>query len=131
MNLYIIAHAEARRRAMEAVRTAPDGFVVRVSEPQRSGAANNLMWSRLTDISQQVKWHGKTLSPEDYKHLFTAGLRQLVVVPNLDGTGFVALGMSTSSMNKREFADLLALIEAFGAERQVRWTLDETQTEEA
>jgi len=29
-------------------------------------------------------------------------------------------------MNKREFADLLALIEAFGAERQVRWTLDET-----
>lgn len=28
-------------------------------------------------------------------------------------------------MNKREFADLLALIEAFGAERGVKWTLDE------
>lgn len=107
---------------------APEGFVVRVSPPTRSLEANALMWSRLTDIAQQVKWHGKTLSPEDYKHLFTAGLRSLVVVPNLDGTGFVALGMSTSQMSKREHSELMALIEAFGAERNVKWTLGEMET---
>ncbi len=124
--IFTLAHAEARRRAVEAVRLAPDGFVVRVGPPTRSLEQNSLLWSRLTDLSEQVNWHGKKLSAEDWKHVCTASLRQLVVVPNLDGTGFVALGMSTSAMNKREFADLLALIEAFGSEHEVKWTLDET-----
>lgn len=123
--IFTLAHAEARRRAVEAVRLAPDGFVVRVGPPTRSLEQNSLLWSRLTDLSEQVNWHGKKLSAEDWKHVCTASLRQMVVVPNIEGTGFVALGMSTSSMTKQEFADLLALIEAFGAERQVRWTLDE------
>jgi hypothetical protein len=39
------------------------------------------------------------------------------VVPNLEGTGFVALGLSTSKMSKREFSDLLELVNAFAAER--------------
>ena len=123
--IFVMAHAEARRRAAEAVRQAPEGYVVRISPPTRSLEQNALMWSRLTDIAEQVKWHGRTLSAEDWKAVFTASLRSLIVVPNLDSTGFVALGMSTSQMNKQEFSDLLALIEAFGAEREVRWTLDE------
>lgn len=123
--IFTLAHAEARRRAVEAVRLAPEGYVVRVGPPTRSLEQNALLWSRLGDLADQVNWHGKKLSAEDWKNVCTASLRQLVVVPNLDGTGFVALGMSTSAMNKREFADLLALIEAFGAERGVKWSLDE------
>lgn len=123
--IFTLAHAEARRRAVEAVRLAPEGYVVRVSPPTRSLEQNALLWSRLSDLAEQVNWHGRKLSAEDWKHVCTASLRQMVVVPNLDGTGFVALGMSTSAMNKREFADLLALIEAFGAERGVKWSLDE------
>lgn len=126
--IFTLSHAEARRRAVEAVRLAPEGFVVRVSPPTRSLEANALLWSRLGDLADQINWHGRKLSAEDWKTVMTAGLRSLVVVPNLDGTGFVALGMSTSAMNKREFADLLALIEAFGSERRVKWTLDETET---
>ena len=39
---------------------------------------------------------------------------------NLDGTGFVPLsGRSTSDLTVPEMAELLALIEAFGAERGV------------
>jgi hypothetical protein len=43
-------------------------------------------------------------------------------VPNLDGTGFVALGMSTSRMSVREMSDLIELVFAFGAERNVEWS---------
>lgn len=123
--IFTLAHAEARRRAVEAVRLAPEGYVVRVGPPTRSLEQNALLWSRLSDLAAQVNWHGRKLSAEDWKNVCTASLRQMVVVPNLDGTGFVALGMSTSAMNRREFADLLALIEAFGSERGVKWSLDE------
>jgi hypothetical protein len=67
-----------------------------------------------------VKWHGLTLSPDDWKDVMTAGLkREARMVPNMDGNGFVALGMRTSTMTKGEFGDLLTLIYAFGAQHAV------------
>jgi sulfite reductase beta subunit-like hemoprotein len=113
----------ARRNAAEFIlNAAPDGFAVTVAEPTRTLEQNARMWALLTDISEQVEWYGKRLTPEDWKHVFTASLRKLTVVPNLDGTGFVALGLSTSRMSKRELGDLMTLIEAFGAERGVEWS---------
>lgn len=119
--VFILAHHEARRRAMQAVADAPDGFSVTVAEPTRSLEQNARLWALLHEISEQVNWYGKKLTPEDWKHVFTASLRKLEVVPNLDGTGFVALGMSTSRMSKSELGDLMTLIEAFGAERGVQF----------
>ena len=117
--VYILAHEEARRRALQAVQDAPDGWVVTVAEPGRNLEQNARLWASLTDISQQVEWYGKKLTPEDWKHIFTSSLKKLEVVPNLDRTGFIALGLSTSKMSKREVSDLLELIYSFGAERGV------------
>ena len=117
-----LVHREARRRAAEACLTAPDGYVVKISPPTRTLDANAAMWAMLADVSQQVDWYGRKLNPEDWKHVFSASLRKLEVVPNLDGTGFVALGQSTSKMSKSEFSDLLELIAAFGASHGVTWT---------
>jgi hypothetical protein len=83
----------------------------------------------LGDVSKQVDWYGKRLGAEDWKNVFSASLRKLSVVPNLDGTGFVALGLSTSRMSKSELSDMLELMFAFGAERGVAWS--EPETEEA
>lgn len=116
---FILSHSEARRHAIQAVQEAPDGYSVTVSEPTRSLEQNSRLWASLTDVSEQVEWYGKKLAPEDWKAIFTASLKRLEVVPNLDGTGFVALGTSTSKMSKREISDLLELIYAFGAERGV------------
>jgi sulfite reductase beta subunit-like hemoprotein len=119
----------ARRNAAEFIlNAAPDGFAVTVAEPTRTLEQNARMWALLTDISEQVEWYGKRLTPEDWKHVFTASLRKLTVVPNLDGTGFVALGLSTSRMSKKELGDLMELIAAFGSERGVVWSeSDETR----
>lgn len=117
-----LVHAQARRLAAECVAQAPDGYVVEVKEPTRNLEQNALMWALLTDISNQVEWHGIKLSPDEYKDLLSAGLVKAKVVPNIDGNGFVILGQRTSKMTKREFSDLVELIQAFGAEHGVRWS---------
>lgn len=122
---FILTHTTARQMAVREVVNAPEGYVVEVKEPTRSLEQNAALWAALHDVSEQVEWYGKRLTPEDWKHVFTASLRKLEVVPNLDGTGFVALGMSTSRMSKREMSDLLELIHAFGAERGVMFQVAE------
>ena len=98
---------------------APDGCVVKFSEPTRSLEANAAMWAKLTEIAEQVVWYGKKLSAEDWKTVLTASLRQTRVVPTIDGDGFVPLGMSTSKMSVKEMGALLDLIDAFAAQHGV------------
>lgn len=114
--LWILAHAEARRRAVAAVEESPQGYVVTVAPPKRSGPQNDRLWAMLTEIAEQVVWYGQKLTKEEWKDVFTAGLKRQKVVPGLDG-GFVVLGSSTSRMSKTELSDLMELMSAFGAER--------------
>lgn len=97
-------------------------LVIEVRAEKRSDAQNRRLWAMLGDVSRQVVWHGQTLSAEDWKHMFTASLKRQRVAPAIDGNGFVVLGQSTSKMTKSEMAELQTLIEAFGAERGVRFT---------
>ena len=89
----------------------------------RSDAQNRLMWSCLTDLSTQVLWFGKRLTPEGWKDFITAHLNGQELVPNMDGTGFVALGKgkSTSDMTIAEMTAVIDLCHSFGAERAVNW----------
>ena len=121
MKYFVLAHQEARNRAKQAIADADDGEVVRIMPPTRSLEQNALLWAVLGDVAAQVDWYGRKLSPEDWKNVFSASLRKLEVVPNIDGTGFVALGQSTSKMTKAQLSDLIELIYAFGSERGVRF----------
>lgn len=106
---------------LKAMLMAGNRMVVEVKPETRSTEQNARLWALLTDISEQVDWYGKKLSPTDWKHIFSSSLRKLEVVPNLDGTGFVALGLSTSKMTKAEMCDMQELIEAFGADKGVKF----------
>lgn len=113
---FVLAHDEARRRALQAVENAPEGYAVVVKPPTRNLEQNALLWALLTDVSEEVIWHGRKLSPEAWKHVFSSSLKRQDVVPGLDG-GFVVLGLSTSQMSKAEFSDLIELIHAFRAQQ--------------
>lgn len=104
---------------------APDGLLVTFSEPRRSQEASAAMWAKLHDIARCVDWYGKKLDATDWKHVFSSSLRKLEVVPNLDGTGFVALGLATSQMSQKEMSEMLTLIDAFGDEKGVKWSQGE------
>ncbi len=54
--------------------------------------------------------------------MFTAALKPQGVVPNLAWHGFVVIGLSACRMRVNEFADLLAFMLAFGAERGFKWS---------
>lgn len=118
--IFILSHSTARNNAMHAVAHAPDGYCVTVAPKTRSLEQNSRMWAMLTDISNQVEWYGKKLSPEAWKCVFSAGLKKQDVVPGLHGD-FVVIGQSTSQMSIREMGELMELMEAFGAERNVRF----------
>ena len=97
---------------------------IEIKQETRNSAQNARLWAQLSDISRQVEWYGRKLSPEEFKHIFTAALKKQDVVPGIDG-GFVVLGQSTSKMTKAQFSELMELISAFGAERGVRFTAPE------
>jgi hypothetical protein len=124
---FVLSHDTARNNAVMACRNAPHGYVVEIKEKTRSLEQNSLLWALLTDVSRQVDWYGRRLSPENWKNVFSAALKKQDVVPNIDGDGFVVLGQSTSKMGKREFGDLVEIIQSFGAQRGVVWSNDHVQ----
>lgn len=106
---------------IKALLMAGHRLVLEVKPETRSLSQNARLWAMLTDISQQVEWYGRKLTPDDWKHVFTAALSKQDVVPGIEG-GFVVLGKATSKMTKGEMAELQTLIEAFGAQRGVKFT---------
>jgi len=89
---------------------------------KRSLPQNDRMWAMLTDVAEQVKWHGVTLRPDDWKLIFLDALKQeMRVVPNLNGTGFVNLGRSSSDLSKEEMSDLMELIAEWGSRHDVKF----------
>lgn len=93
-------------------------YVVEVKPLTRTIQQNDLMWALLTEISNQVVWHGQKLTPENWKDVITAALKRQSVVPGIDG-GFVVLGQRTSKMSVKELNEVIELAYAFGAQNGV------------
>lgn len=108
------------RWAMDT-QNVPAGTTVEFRAPRRSLDQNALMWSLLGQISKQVEWFGKKRSPEDWKDLTTAALRNAEFVPGITPGTIVPLGMRTSQMTKDEIGELIESLYAFGAERGVKF----------
>lgn len=115
--------ADAKNRAHHWINRAPIGSRVEFKGPKRTPEQNDRLWPMLTDVAMQCRWHGLKLATGDWKDIFVDGLRlALRVVPNLEGTGLVRLGGSSSDLSKEEFSDLIELIFAFGASNGVVWS---------
>lgn len=121
---FILAHAEARRRAQECIGAAPDGYVVTVQEPSRTLDQNAAQWPILEAFSEQLLWpvNGAMvkLTPEEYKDILTAAFQgeTIRLAQGLNG-GVVMLGLRTSKMGKRRFSEYLEFLHATAALRGV------------
>lgn len=124
--LVVLDSPISRQRAAAWVHKAPHGTRCEFKASKRSLPQNDRMWAMLTDIARQLPWHGVVLKPDDWKLIFLDALkRELRMVPNLDGTGFVNIGRSSSDLSKGEMGDLMTLIEEFGARHGVSFHDDE------
>lgn len=120
--LLVLHSDKQRQQALKWVAGVPPMTRIEFKAPRRSLEQNNLMWARLTEISQAVLWHGEKLSPEDWKDVFSAGLKRARVVPGIEPGTVVALGLRTSDLSTSEMTALLDYIEHFAAERGVELT---------
>lgn len=109
-----------RERAGRLVASSPAGTRVEFKASKRTLPQNDRLWAMLTDVASQLPWHGQKLRPDDWKMIFMDALkRELRIVPNIDGTGFVNLGRSSSDLSKCEMTELMELISAFGVNHGV------------
>jgi len=116
----VLTQDTERQKAARWAAKLPEGTRVEFKAPKRSLPQNDRMWAMLTDLASQVKWHGLRLTADDWKLIFLDALkREVRMVPNLDGNGFVSLGRSSSDLSKAEMTDLIDLIHAFGANHNV------------
>jgi len=127
--LFVLAHPEARRRAMSAVADATEGWRV-VIEPQKRSLDQNAKFHALcSDIaSSGAEWAGKPRTAAQWKVLLVSGHAYATkegaeMVPGLEGE-FVNIRESTAAMCKRRGSSLIEYTLAFCAERGV-----ETQQE--
>ena len=118
--LIILNRASDRERVQAWAAKAPWGTRITFQEAKRTSDQNARMWAMLTEVARQVEWDGLKLSADDWKLIFMAALKQeLRMVRNLDRTGFVQLGRSSSDLSVAEMGDLMDLIAAFGAREGV------------
>lgn len=121
---FVLVHETARKRALAAVTTAPNGFVTVVCEPTRNLDQNAAQWPILQAFSDQLVWpvNGKMekLTPDEFKDILTAAFRRetVRVAMGLDG-GMVMLGARTSKFSKRKFSEWLEFLNATAADRGV------------
>lgn len=100
---------------------APYGVIVTVAEPTRSKDQNAKMWAMLADVAQAAP-DGRILEPEVWKSLFMVAMgRDLRFERDLEGKGFVPLGLRSSQLGVRDMADLITFIQAWGDEKGVVW----------
>lgn len=120
--LLVISNDAVRAKAIDWCRQARDGTRIEFKAAKRTLAQNDRLWSMLTDVASQLRWHGQKLTTEDWKLIFLDALdRETRTVPNIDGTGMVSLGRSSSDLSRQEMSDLMEIIAAFGAKHDVKF----------
>ena len=114
---------EDRDKASRWAYGVPTGSKVVFHGPTRSIDQNSALWAALGDIARQRDYHGLKLTADDWKILFLDALdRETRMVPNLDGTGMVGIGRSSSSLSKEEFSGLLSIVYEWGSRNGVEWS---------
>lgn len=122
--VFRLVHDQARYHAAEAVKAAPEGYCVTVSEPNRSLEQNAAQWPILQAFADQLQWpvNGQMvwLSAEEWKDILTAAfyVENVRLAQGLNG-GVVMLGRRTSKFSKKEFSDWLEFLHATAAARDV------------
>jgi hypothetical protein len=91
--------------------------------PGRTIPQNDALHAAIRDIARQRDYHGVKLQDWEWKLLFLDALDSHVrMLPNLDGTGFVSVGKSTSALSKEEFTGLLSVVYEWGNRNGIVWS---------
>ena len=109
-----------RARAVDAVRAAPEGWIVKVEEPKRSDEAAMRFWAALRQFASETDHYGEKLPAETWRDIFLNALgREIKMVRALDGQGIIPVRYSTKTLKVREMSDLIELVYSEGSKRGI------------
>ena len=136
---FILVHKEARQNAARHCMEAPDGYEVKFSEPKKSRDQESKYHCMIQDIADVVPFMGQMQDLETWKRLlvdaFVTVMREDAkatgkpdpfndqgrVVPSLDGTHVVQLGVQTRHFKKSVAAQFCEFLYAWGTENGVKF----------
>jgi hypothetical protein len=110
-----------RANACAKVMAAPDGYVVRITEPTRSLDQNAKLHAMLDDIVRQ-KPMGWKKDRETWKAIMLRSLGYEVRFEHDVYGNIFPLGLKTSGLKVKQMAELIEFIYSFGAEQGVVWS---------
>ncbi|CDY76127.1 Protein NinB [Caballeronia glathei] len=129
-----LVHPTARQLASRACIQAPDGWLVELKPATKSRVQEALYHAMFSDIAKQVPFMGAMRDSETWKRLLVDAFARIkaaegdpvqgigAIVPNLDGTGFVQLGVQTRKFSKKHASEFIEFLHAWCAEKQVRFS---------
>lgn len=82
-------------------------------ESMRSLDQNSLFQAACRDLSENLLWHGITLSQDDFRHLLSADILGQKAVPGVHG-GVVMLGGSSRKLTKDDCTQAITLAFSIG-----------------
>jgi hypothetical protein len=136
---FFMAHDLARQNAAKAVLSAPDGWMVQISEPAKKREQEEKYHAMVGDIAKQCDFNGKKLDAESWKRLlveaFVFILREEArgqnkpdpfpngrLLPSLDSMRIVQVEVLTRNFKVSQASQFIEYLFAFGADRGVRWS---------
>jgi len=124
----------ARRNAIAAVESAPDGDTVTIAEPTKKRIQEEKYHAMMADIAQQATYAGKKWDEYDMKRIlideFADEMRNAGtplhhdgrIIPSENGLRVIQLGVQSSRFWVKEAAQFIEFLYAFGADRGVEWS---------
>jgi hypothetical protein len=138
--MFVLAHDIARQRAIQAVQQAPAGFVIEIKEPSKSAIQERKYHAMINDIAKHCVFMNEKLSAEDWKRLLVDAFVRVVreeataagkpdpfkaqgrVLPSLDGSGIVQLGVQTRKFGKAIASEFIEYLYSYGCDNLVVWS---------
>lgn len=122
---FYIVNNQVQQNAINAIKAIgfDSNMMIEIKKRTRTLDQNAKMWAMLTDLEQQApEYFGIKMTKEKYKDLFTGSLSGCDFVPAVGGHGMIGIGGSSSKLTTAQMADLISMIEMFGAERSVKFS---------
>ena len=123
--IFILAHQQARRNAIAAIESAPEGYRVEVRQSTRSLDQNAKFHAICADLARAgIEWAGKPRTTDEWKVLLVSGHAVATkdgaeIVPGLEGE-FVNIRESTARMTKARSSSLIEYATAWCALKGVQ-----------
>lgn len=129
--IFRLSHATARQNAARAVLNAPEDFMVRIEPPKKSRDQEAMYHAIFAEVANQHTFMGKKWDAETWKRLLVDAFARVkaeegeplqghgAMVPNLDHTGFVQLGVQTRRFTKKEASEFIEFLHAWMADQEV------------